>query len=566
MYKIDSFIGEIQSTFNSFINIMTLQQLVISPTATGKTTAIINYADKHPFKKIALLCPTRALVDNIRDTNPNLICGYGIDFIIANRSVQFIVTTYDSIDNLQDIDLFFVDEGHQTSSHASFREVIPKLFQTQTKTVFITATPEVIEDYFPMSNRENYVLEIQLKKSRKLKVDIVNCDYKAEKMIEDIIFNRYRDFKEVYYPTTILIRINSKKVIDSVMNTFKPLLKDRIACIYSDDDNVLNSVQNEETVSQLQKGVFSKVDFVLCTSVFDTGLSFKVDRDIECYAISPFSETMPNPIDMVQLLARVRKNTGRYMQLTIVGNYQDYELERTPLKKYKSKVQLCDVMSNRYEVYSKLNEFDYTNVLGRYNISSNHKKSLDIKSFKIDSVSRKSKTWIAKNFNNFSEKYEIIKSNLKISENSEIQLKLITDDGLVKNKQEKSVNIERVFNILYDAVKFNIDFRLFIDDKFSNKRYETLKAVVDGYKKNQIFRNLIDGLNPYSENERFEYNELGYFNSINKTQRKIIKSLYNMIYNNCDFREKSVKMVIPETTDSNLVVFMKRFKSVLVDF
>ena len=39
-----------------------------------------------------------------------------------------------------------------------------------------------------------------------------------------------------------------------------------------------------------------------------------------------------------------------------------------------------------------------------------------------------------------------------------------------------------------------------------------------------------------------------------------------MIYNNCDFREKSVKMVIPETTDSNLVVFMKRFKSVLVDF
>ena len=84
--------------------------------------------------------------------------------------------------------------------------------------------------------------------------------------------------------------------------------------------------------------------------------------------------------------------------------------------------------------------------------------------------------------------YEIIKSNLKISENSEIQLKLITDNGLVKNKQEKSVNIERVFNTLYDAVKFNIDFRLFIDDKFSNKRYETLKAVVDGYKKNKIFR------------------------------------------------------------------------------
>jgi len=33
---------------------------------------------------------------------------------------------------------------------------------------------------------------------------------------------------------------------------------------------------------------------------------------------------MPNPIDMVQFLARVRENTGYKMDLTIIGNYGDY--------------------------------------------------------------------------------------------------------------------------------------------------------------------------------------------------------------------------------------------------
>jgi hypothetical protein len=563
MHTIERFVSEVQTEFTTFINKMILKQLFISPTATGKTTLIINYADKHPFKKIVLLCPTRTLVDNILQSNPNLICGYGYEFISANRSAQFMVTTYDSIVNLTDIDLFFVDEGHLPSPHASFRDVIPELFKTQTKTVFMTATPEVIEDYFPTNSRDKYVFEVQLKKPRKLSVDILNMEYKAERLIEDIIYNRINDYKDVYKPSTILIRINSKKVIDRVMNTFRPYLNERIACIYSDEDNVLNCRQNEDTVSRLKKGVFKDVDVVLCTSVYDAGLSFDTDRDIECFAVSPHSETMPNPIDMVQLLARVRENSNKYLKLTIIGNFQGYELVREPLIKYNSKVQLCDVMNQRYMTYSKLYEFDYINVLGRYDVNVNLIESLDIKMYDIKKVSRKSMGWIASNFNSFPKKYEIIKSNLLCTDNPDIQLKLITAEGdIVKYTKGSAVAIERVFNILYDAVKHNIDFRLFIGNNFSNKRFELLKAVKESYDSNLVFKNLIDDLNPNSKNKVFNYDELGYNKLINKHHRNIIKSLYNLIYSKCDFREKSVTMkFIKDAPDNLLINFMKRFNA-----
>jgi uncharacterized protein YkvS len=40
---------------------------------------------------------------------------------------------------------------------------------------------------------------------------------------------------------------------------------------------------------------------------------------------------MANAIDMEQLLARVRENSGYKMDLTIIGNFQDYELDDIPL-------------------------------------------------------------------------------------------------------------------------------------------------------------------------------------------------------------------------------------------
>ena len=166
MYTIDKFIGEFQSEINSFINSNKQQQLLIAPTGTGKTTSIIKYADLNPYKKIVLLCPYQSLIDNIQKYNPSVVCGYGAEFISKYRTSNFMVTTYDSIEKIEDVDLYIVDEAHLLCSHSSFRDVIPLIFQTQTKVVFITATPEIIEDLFPKYNNKDYILEFDINRPK----------------------------------------------------------------------------------------------------------------------------------------------------------------------------------------------------------------------------------------------------------------------------------------------------------------------------------------------------------------------------------------------------------------
>ena len=238
MHTIDRFIGEFhQTVFNSFINIPNLRQLIKASTGTGKTTAVIRYADENPDKKIILLCPYQSLVDNIQKDNPTISCGYGAEFLNNNKTSRFIVTTYDSIEKIEDVDLYIVDEAHLIASHSSFREVIVLIMQTQTKVVFISATPEIVEDLFPINNKENYVLEFTTKRPKE-EVRIWTGKYNAERMITDIITNnKYND-------KTVLIRVNSKKVIDRIIQKHKPTLKDKIAYIYSDEDNVLNQGQD----------------------------------------------------------------------------------------------------------------------------------------------------------------------------------------------------------------------------------------------------------------------------------------------------------------------------------
>ena len=75
---------------------------------------------------------------------------------------------------------------------------------------------------------------------------------------------------------------------------------------------------------------------------------------------------MPNPVDMVQFLARVRGNSGYNMSLTIIGNYGDYELITMDLPKYKSMQRLCNLMAFRYEEYREMEFGSYHYILNRY--------------------------------------------------------------------------------------------------------------------------------------------------------------------------------------------------------
>ena len=238
-------------------------------------------------------------------------------------------------------------QTHLLCPHSNFRDVIPMIFQTQIKVLFISATPETIEDLFPDYNNEDYILEFKIQRPKK-EIKILNGKYNVRHIIKDIITNNQNPNK------TVLIRANSKSVIDDIMQTFNPSLKNKIACIYSDEDNVLSQNQDEDKIKGLKKGKISDLDFILYTSIFDVGLSFEIDRDIQAYAISQDNRCIPNAIDMIQLLARARENIGYEMDLTIIGNYGDYELKNNTFENYKSKAQLCNEMTHRYEQYIQL--------------------------------------------------------------------------------------------------------------------------------------------------------------------------------------------------------------------
>ena len=548
MHTIDRFIGEFHQTmFNSFINIPNLRQLIKAPTGTGKTTAVISYADSNPNKKIVLLCPYQSLVDNIEKDNPTISCGYGAEFLNNNKISRFIVTTYDSIEKIEDVDLYIVDEAHLIASHSSFREVIVLIMQTQTKVVFISATPEIVEDLFPVNNRENYVLEFTTKRPKQ-EVRIWTGKYNVEQMITDIITNnKYND-------KTVMIRVNSKKVIDRIIQKHKPTLKDKIAYIYSDEDNVLNQGQDIKKVKELKKGKISNLDFILCTSIFDVGLSFEVDRDIKGYAVSQDNRCMPNVIDMVQFPARVRASSQYKMNLTIIGNYQDYEIPEEQLNQGKSNAQLCNEMANRYEVYSKLNWEHYQYILSKYNIVVNEVLDLKFKSYKVHHASRLSDTEIAKNFQNFPKMYETICCNLNFKGQSK-QIGLITGDKRISGLKT-TASVMRVYNTLFKAIELDIDFDMFIGDVFSAKKFKVLEEVLNDYSADttHIFSNLVRGLS-YNNDSIFNYKQLG-LSELNNDKSKTIKSLYNMIYEKCSFRYNSVEKKQKKGVNKSVVNFV----------
>lgn len=553
MHTIDKYIGEYQTNINSFLNNNSNQQLIIAPTGTGKTTAIIRYANDYPRKKIVLLCPFRALVDNINKDNPTVNCGYGADFLNENKNSSFIVTTYDSIEKLENVDLYAVDEAHLLASHSSFRDIIPLIFQTQTKVVFITATPEIIEDLFTTYNRKDYVLEFKIHRPLE-EVRIYPRKYNVKQTILDIISNKKHNKK------TVLIRINSKKVIDDIIQTFKPILKDRIACIYSDEDNVLYEGQNKEKINELKKGKISNLDFILCTSVYDVGISFEVDRDIECYAISQDKRCMPNAIDMVQLLARVRENSSYKMKLTIIGNYQDFELRDTPLPSFKSKVQLCNEMAHRYEQYTKLDFECYEYVLRKYNINVTEIQDLGFKAINVRMASRLSDTEIVKNFQNFPKEYKTICTNLECKGEGH-QISIITGEGRI-NGLKKTANVLRIFNILYKAIELGIDFNLFIDDTFSAKKFKAIEEVLSNYQSDNthIFSNLVRGL-AYTGDKTFYFKRLGLFD-INESKSKTIQTLFNMMYNRGNFRGVKAQKTQKKGVNKGLIKLINYIASI----
>jgi len=540
MYTIETRLGEYKKEVYSFIKTEVKEKLLVAPTGTGKTYTIIQFAKDNPELKLALLCPTQSLVKNIGEDYKDVPCGFGADFLDYNRFTNFIVTTYDSIERLQGMDYVFIDEGHQMASDGSYRKVIAKILESDFKKVFISATPEIIEDYIPTR------LDFKIHRPKQ-EVKIFSGKYNIKHIIRDIITNNKGINK------TILIRINSKEVIEEVYESFKPILKDRIARIYSDEKNVLYNNQNVDVIDNLKVGNISNVDVVLCTSIYDAGLSFKVDRDIQAYAVSNNTQMMPNPVDMVQFLARVRENTGYKMDLTIIGQYGDYSIVKQDLTKYKSMNQLTDFMSSIYDNYRSINFEEYIGLLEYYNIDVTEVTKLGLKASKMTYSSNQSYKDIADNFHNYTKEYNIIISNLD-NDKQRYQIEYITGDKTIGGGS--STRVQRVFNHYDYASKKEIPFRCFNNETYSIDTFNMLEMITDNYKSNteDIFSNMINNI-VYPTSTTFNYKELGYSELI-KTEKKEVRRLFNMFYKTCDFRRAKAKFVEKENTNEEVKKYL----------
>lgn len=541
----DEHTKEFEDALNSSNNI-----LLVSPTDSGKTYSTIEYAKKHPRKRIALIMPVRSLVDNTKKKyegkrGSQIRCGYGLDFVHENKYSKFICTTYDTFLNFDSFDIVIIDEAHTLAGHGNFRtETIAPLLSLKSKVVLLSGTPEVIE------HLEGYERVEFIRKSKKKSVEIIRSKYSAFRHAFNLI-NEHKG-KDV-----LMIRINHKKTLDELYSQFKQ--SKNMVMVYSEDDNILMSGQNEKHVKQMRKGVVPEgVDVILCTSIFDAGVSFDVRTDIQCYAIE--DRCMPNAIDMVQLLARVRSESGYQMSLTIVGEFGDYGLRQSiDLTGAPTTKQLVKEMSQKYSEYSELDEENYRGLLDYYNIKSDVIRPNDIKITSPKYASKLKLIQLAKNFHNFPNYLEEISRILRENDREQ-DIKLITGKESIHSEPNQAVM--RMFTQLEDAGKLSIPFPLFINNKYKEKLLTNLIGAVDEYNKSLGFQDVIHELLQYSEIEAGESvkMDLTEYHDLGTPQQGYIKEVARLLFDEVKFQKgRSSAKLVRSVHDDELNGYLYRF-------
>ena len=107
-------------------------------------------------------------------------------------------------------------------------------------------------------------------------------------------------------------------------------------------------------------------------------------------------------------------------------------------------------------------------ILNHYNIEVIEVQTLGFESYPVKMASRMSETEIVKNFNCFPKEYAIICSNLEYIGKSHF-IELIKGSERIESA-DNNAKVQRAYNILFDAVKHNIDLNLFIEEHFSVKK------------------------------------------------------------------------------------------------
>ena len=512
--------------------------LLVSPTDSGKTRAVITYAKQNPQRRIAILCPTQALVDNLKQ-DCDIPAGYGRKWVLAARFYNLLVTTYDSIQFFEEnrFDAIFIDEAHYLAQAGIYRvKALEYMMKIECQKVLVTATPNVIE------RLEGFTRVEFIKETKPKEIKIYNQRDNEINIAATLIKNRNPE-------NLLMLRINNKEILDFIHERYPDLV---ITKIYSDKEQVIIQGQDEEAFKNIKKGVISKsTQLVLTTSIMDCGISLEVNRDVDCYAIS--CGNVINPIDAVQLSARVRSNSGFRMHLSIIGHFDDYSTVTFPINQVKGKQQF-ELMATEYEMLSKLFIYDYIELLNSYNITVDEKKPL-ANLVRFNGKSGRSSISIAKNFG-ASSKYPEIEDLAKNYGYSD-WLEVIKGD--LSEGYKENTEYVRIFTELIEAIEYGISFKFFIKDKYYRDVLTKLKYCLDNYWKDNSreFKEFIDLLiEAYRSNAKKVSLSLKLFSELTTQEKDAIKHLTKFMFKTSKVWKTDTKAFAKTNYDSDVDNFI----------
>jgi len=512
--------------------------LLVSPTDSGKTRAIITYAKQNPQRRIAILCPTQALVDNLKQ-DCDIPAGYGKKWAQNTQFFNLLVTTYDSIQFFEDnrFDAIFIDEAHYLAQAGIYRvKALEYMMGLECQKILVTATPNVIERLEGF-NKVEFVKETKPKE-----IKIYNQRDNEINLAATLIKNRNPE-------NLLMLRINNKEILDGIHERYPDLV---ITKIYSDKEQVIIQGQDEEAFKNIKKGVISKsTQVVLTTSIMDCGISLEVNRDVDCYAIS--YGTVINPIDAVQLSARVRSNSEFKMSLSIIGHFDDYSTVTFPINQVKGK-QRFELMATEYEMLSKLFIYDYIELLNSYNITVDEKKPL-ANLVRFNGKSGRSSISIAKNFGT-SSKYPEIED---LAKNYGYSNWLEVIKGDLSEGYKENTEYVRIFTELIEAIEYGISFKFFVKDKYYRDVLTKLKYCVDNYWRDNSkeFKEFIDLLIAgYKSNEKKVSISLKLFSGLTTQEKDVVKQLANLMFRTSKIWKTETKAFTKTSYDSDVQNFI----------
>ena len=512
--------------------------LLVSPTDSGKTRAIISYAKQNPQRRIAILCPTQALVDNLKQ-DCDIPAGYGKKWAQNTQFFNLIVTTYDSIQFFEEnrFDAIFIDEAHYLAQAGIYRaKALEYMMKLECQKVLVTATPNVIERLEGF-NRIEFIKET---KSKEIK--IYNQRDNEINIAATLIKNRNPE-------NLLIIRINNKEILDAIHERYPDLV---VTKIYSDKEQVIIQGQDEEAFKNIKKGIISKsTQVVLTTSIMDCGISLEVNRDADCYAIS--YGNVINPIDAVQLSARVRSNSKFKMSLSIIGHFGDYSAVPFPIDQVKGK-QRFELMATEYDMLSKLFIFDYIGLLNSYNITVDERKPLT-NLVRFNGKSGRSSLSIAKNFGASSRYSEIedLAKNYGYSDWLEII------KGNLSEGHKENTEYVRIFSELIEAIEYGIHFKFFVKDKYYRDVLTKLKYCLDNYWKDNSkeFKEFIDLLIAgYRSNEKTVSLSIKLFPDLTAQEKDAAKQLARLVFKSNNKWNSDSKTFTNRIVDSDIENFI----------